>query len=93
MLYHLRPEVCSRNCDKLVYLDTQIGLAARLGSHWEVEIGTKVQRVSGFEYVDRTSGFLLFLRGYACHRVCEDVRGVAAFARISASVWFVRLTL
>jgi len=35
----------------------RVGLAARLGSHWEVEIGTKVQRVSGFEYDNRTGFF------------------------------------
>ena len=35
----------------------RVGLVARLGSHWEVEIGTKVQRVSGFEYDNRTGFF------------------------------------
>ena len=65
-----------------MYLDTQIGLAARLGSHWEVEIGTKVQRVSGFEYVDRTSGFLCF---------CEDTHVIVSakmFAALQLSLGF-----
>lgn len=32
-------------------------MVARIGSDWEVEIGTKVQRVSGFEYDNRTGFF------------------------------------
>ena len=60
----------------------RVGLAARLGSHWEVEIGTKVQRVSGFEYVDRTGGFLCF---------CEDTHVIVSaktFAALQLSLGF-----
>ena len=60
----------------------RVGLVARIGSHWEVEIGTKVQRVSGFEYVDRTGGFLCF---------CEDTHVIGSaktFAALQLSLGF-----
>ena len=53
----------------------RVGLVARIGSHWEVEIGTKVQRVSGFEYVDRTGGFLCF---------CEDTHVIVSAKTFAA---------
>ena len=54
---HRYPHPRPRNGKVQPFVAGRVGLAARLGSHWEVEIGTKVQRVSGFEYDNRIGFF------------------------------------
>ena len=79
---HRYPHPRPRNGKVQPFVAGRVGLAARLGSHWEVEIGTKVQRVSGFEYVDRTGGFLCF---------CEDTHVIVSaktFAALQLSLGF-----